>query len=199
MATLKLGMKQGVQESRYPVSLSHGYSQIGDETGVTRVKVPDFSHSWLHSNWGWNREYNSQGTQFLSLMATLKLGMKQGLQEWRNPISLIHAYSQIGDETGSTRIKVPNTTAQRHVDVMENYLFICKMFGTLKKAPGVLHKKYPKEALETCKERKRCLWLWIHCTADLQERMPFQKLCHVHKPIMKVGKISKPRMKVRKN
>jgi hypothetical protein len=32
----------------------------------------------------------------------------------------------------------------------------------------------------------------------LQERMPFQKLCHVHKPIMKVGKISKPRMKVRK-
>ncbi len=31
------------------------------------------------------------------------------------------------------------------------------MFGTLKKAPGVLHKKYPKEALETCKERKRSL------------------------------------------
>jgi predicted nucleotide-binding protein (sugar kinase/HSP70/actin superfamily) len=107
-------MKQGVQESRYPVSLSHGYSQIGDETGVTKVEV-------LY------------------------------------PISLTHGYSQIGDETGSTRVKVPNTTAQRHDDVMENYLFICKMFRTLKKAPGVLHKKYPKEVLETCKERKRCL------------------------------------------
>jgi hypothetical protein len=80
-------------------------------------------------------------------MPTLKLGMKQGLQEWRNPISLIHGYTQIGDETGSTRVKVPNTTAQRHHDVMENYLNICKMFGTLKKAPGVLHKKYPKEVL----------------------------------------------------
>jgi hypothetical protein len=76
MATVKLGMKQGVQESRYPVSLSHGYTQIGDETVVTRVKVPHFSHSWLHSNWGWNIEYKSRGTQFLSLMPTLKLGMK---------------------------------------------------------------------------------------------------------------------------
>jgi hypothetical protein len=42
---------------------------------------------------------------------------------------------------------------------MENYLSICKMFGTLKKAPEVLHKKYPKQVLETCKERKRCLGL----------------------------------------
>jgi predicted nucleotide-binding protein (sugar kinase/HSP70/actin superfamily) len=89
-------------------------------------------------------------------MATVKLGMKQGLQESRYPISLTHGYNQIGDETGSTRIKVPNTTAQRRNDVMENYLFICKMFGTLKKAPGVLQKKYPKEVLETCKERNRC-------------------------------------------
>jgi len=86
-------------------------------------------------------------------MATLKLGMKQGVQESRYPVSLSHGYSQIGDETGitrqrypislthgytqigdetgSTRVKVPNTTAQRHHDIMENYLFICKMFGTL--------------------------------------------------------------------
>ncbi len=42
MATLKLGMKQGLQESRYP----------------------HFSHSWLHSNWGWNREYKNQGAQY---------------------------------------------------------------------------------------------------------------------------------------
>jgi predicted nucleotide-binding protein (sugar kinase/HSP70/actin superfamily) len=90
-------------------------------------------------------------------MATVKSGMKQGLQESRYPISLTHCYTQIGDEIGSTRIKVPNTTAQRHDDVMENYLFICKMFGTLKSAPGVLQKKYPKKVLETFKERKRCL------------------------------------------
>ncbi len=90
-------------------------------------------------------------------MPTLKLGMKQGVQESRYPISLSHGYSQIGDETGVTRVKVPKTTAQRRDDVMENYLFICKMFGTLQKAPGVLHKKYPKEVLETCKERKSCV------------------------------------------
>jgi hypothetical protein len=50
--TLKLGMKQGVQESMYPISLTHGYTQIGDEVRRTRVTVPKFSHSWLHSNWG---------------------------------------------------------------------------------------------------------------------------------------------------
>ncbi len=108
MATLKLGMKQGVQESRYPVSLGDGYTQIGDETGVTRLKVPHFSQSWLQSNWGWNREYKSQGTQFLSVIATVKLGIKQGLQESRYPISLTRGYTQLGDETGSTRVKVPS-------------------------------------------------------------------------------------------
>jgi hypothetical protein len=112
MATLKLGMRHGVQESRY---------------------------------------------QFLSLMATLKLGMKQGLQESRYPISLIHGYSQIGDETWTTRVKLPNTTAQRQDDVIEKLFIYMQMFGTLKKAPGVQHNKYPKEVLETCKERKRCL------------------------------------------
>jgi hypothetical protein len=50
--TLKLGKKQGVQESMYPISLTHGYTQIGDEVRSTRVMVPKFSHSWLHSNWG---------------------------------------------------------------------------------------------------------------------------------------------------
>lgn len=64
-------------------------------------------------------------------MAILKLGMKQGAQESGYPNSLTHGYTQIGDETGSTGVKGPNTTAQRHDDVMENYLFICKMFGTL--------------------------------------------------------------------
>ncbi len=39
----------------------------------------------------------------------------------RYPISLTHGYTEIGDETGSTRGKVPNTTVQRHHDVMENY------------------------------------------------------------------------------
>jgi hypothetical protein len=104
---VKLGKKQGVQESMYPISLTHGYTQIGDEVRSTRVRVPKFSHSWLHSNWEWNREYKSQGTQFLSLMATVKLGMKQVLQESRYPISLTHGYTQIGDETGSIRVKVP--------------------------------------------------------------------------------------------
>jgi hypothetical protein len=49
--------------------------------------------------------------------------MKQGLQESRYPISLIHGYTQIGDVTWSTRVKLPNTTAQREDDVIEK-LFI---------------------------------------------------------------------------
>jgi hypothetical protein len=131
----------------------------------------------LKTDWGWNRGYKSQGTQFLSLMATSNWGWDM---EYKS-----QATQHYSPKTGWCNRKTI-------------YLY-AKLFGTLKKAPGVLHNKYPKELLETCRERKRCLWLWIHCTADLQERMPFQKLCHVHKPIMKVGKISKPRMKVRKN
>jgi predicted nucleotide-binding protein (sugar kinase/HSP70/actin superfamily) len=104
----RLGMRQGLQESMFPISLTHGYTQIGDKVRSTRVMVPKFSYSWLHLNWGWNRVYKSQDTQFLSVMAILKLGMKQGLQDSRYPISLSHGYSQIGDETGNTRVKVPS-------------------------------------------------------------------------------------------
>jgi hypothetical protein len=80
-------------------------------------------------------EYKSQATQFLSLMATLKLGMKQGLQESRYPISLIHGYTQIGDETWSTRVKLPNTTAQRQDDVIEKLFIYMQNVWYSKKSP----------------------------------------------------------------